>query len=164
MKKYLLTLCIAVTMGGVYAQEGFKLGIQAGIPFNDFDEQVSIAVALDIGYMHALGEVVDLGIISGIIHGFPETFQTSDVTIDFPSIQFVPLTAAIRIWPSNSFSFGGNAGYAFGLNEGNEGGVYFRPIIGYLLGAKTEINVSYTSISLDTASWTTATLGILYTF
>ncbi len=157
-------MLIVLSMSGLFAQEGFKIGIQGGIPLNDFDDQISVAVALDIGYMHALGEVVDFGVISGFIHGFPETFQTNTVNIDFPSVQFVPLTAAIRIWPSNSFSFGGNAGYAFGLNEGNEGGLYYRPIIGYLLGAKTEINVSYTGISLDNASWTTATLGILYTF
>ena len=64
MKKNILILFIVLTMNGLYGQEGFKLGIQGGIPFNDFDEQVSLTVALDIGYMLALTEVVAFGFIS----------------------------------------------------------------------------------------------------
>lgn len=164
MKKYILAMALMGAIYGLQAQEGFKIGIQGGIPFGDFDDQISVMVGLDLGYMHALGEVVDVGITSGLIHGFAETFQTTTPNIDFPSVQFVPLAGSVRIWPSNSLSFGVDGGYALGLGDDNDGGLYYRPLIGYLLGPKTELNLSYTSISSNDRSWTTVTLGILYTF
>jgi hypothetical protein len=32
------------------------------------------------------------------------------------------------------------------------------------MGAQTEVNLSYTGIKLDNVTWTTLTLGIVYTF
>lgn len=148
----------------VSAQEGFKLGIQAGLPFNDFNGVTDIVVGADVGYMHALGEVVDLGVGVGFIHGFPETFKSGTAQLDLPSIQFLPISASLRIWPSNSFSFGGKLGYALGLSDGNEGGVYYRAIIGYLMSAKTEVNISYTGIQVEDVTWSTVTIGVQYTF
>lgn len=149
---------------GLVAQEGVKLGIQGGLPFNDFNSEVGEVVGVDIGYMKALGEVVDIGVMAGFLNGFPEKYERENPLVDFPHVQFVPLAGSVRIWPSDSFSFGGDVGYAFGINSGNEGGLYYRPIVGYLLGPKTEINLSHTNIKLENRDWTTVTLGILYTF
>jgi hypothetical protein len=119
-------------------------------------------IGVDAGYMWALGEVVDLGVAVGFVNGFPEKFR-EDTSIDLPNIQFVPLAASVRVWPSNSFSFGLDAGQAIGINEGNDGGLYYRPIIGYLMGAATEVNLSYTGIAIDGEPWATVTLGVLVT-
>lgn len=146
------------------AQEGVKLGIQGGLPFNDFNSEVGEVVGVDVGYMKALGEVLDIGVMAGFINGFPEKYERENPLVDFPHVQFVPLAGSIRIWPSDAFSFGGDVGYAFGINNGNEGGLYYRPMIGYLLGPKTEINLSHTNIKLENRDWTTVTLGVLYTF
>ena len=51
--------------------------------------------------------------------------------------------------------------YAVGINEGNEGGFYLRPLIGYNITGNTELNVSYVNISND-GSFSIATLGILF--
>lgn len=98
----------------------------------------------------------------GYIHGFPEKFDSGG--IDLPSVQFLPMAASVRIWPSNSFSFGIDGGYALGLNDGNDGGVYYKPILGFLFGPQTEISLSYTGIAVDGFEWATANIGILYTF
>jgi hypothetical protein len=50
-----------------------------------------------------------------------------------------------------------------GINDGNDGGLYYRPQIGYLVGPSTEFNASYTSIGLDGTPWATVTIGIMYT-
>ena len=76
----------------------------------------------------------------------------------------MPLAVSMRLWPSNSFSIGVDAGYALGLNEGNDGGLYYRPLVGFLLGAQTELNFSYSNINLEDDKWSTITIGILYTF
>lgn len=162
--KSLLFFTFLFQMVTINAQEGFKMGIQAGLPFNDFNDALSIVVGADVTYMYPLGEVVDIGPAVGFIHGFAETFQTGTVRQDLRSVQFVPLSAGVRIWTSNSFSFGGNAGWAMGLNDGNDGGVYYRPTIGYLMSPSAEVNFSYTGIELDQATWSTLTLGIVYNF
>tara|TARA_R110000796_G_scaffold37722_4_gene95345 strand:+ start:250797 stop:251309 length:513 start_codon:yes stop_codon:yes gene_type:complete len=164
MKKIVLTFAITFFGIGLYAQEGLKLGIQGGLPFDDFNDEIGVVVGADLGYMWALGEVVDLGIMTGYIYGFPEKFETENPLIDLPSIQFMPISASLRVWTSNSFSFGVNAGQAIGLNDGNDGGFYYRPQIGYLMGPFTEFNISYTSIKIENRSWTTVTIGILHTF
>ncbi len=145
------------------AQEGFKIGLQGGIPLGDFDDQLSLVVALDVGYMWALGEVVDVGPASGYIIGFTDKFDDESPLADLPNVQFVPAAASVRIWPSNSFSLGADGGYAIGINDGNDGGLYLRPVIGFLFSAFTEINLSYTNVSLDGASYSSATVGLLFT-
>lgn len=164
MKKLLFVCILVFTTYSVSAQEGFKLGIQGGLPFNDFNSVTGVVVAADAGYMFALGEVVDLGVSAGYIYGFPETFKAGSDEIDLPSIQWAPFAASMRVWTSNSFSFGGKIGYALDLGDATEGGLYYRPIIGYLMSSKTELNISYTGIQLENANWSTITLGIQYTF
>jgi hypothetical protein len=162
MKNSFLALFFTLISGSLIAQEGFKLGLQGGLPLDN--EAVSLSVGLDVGYMYALGEVVDVGIMTGFIYGFAETFQSEVVVADLPDIQFLPIAAGIRVWTSNSFSFGGEIGQAIGINDGNDGGLYYRPVIGYLMGPKTEVNLSYTTIQLDGDSWTAVNFGVMYTF
>ncbi|TLP81663.1 outer membrane beta-barrel protein [Maribacter sp. ACAM166] len=164
MKKVMFLIFLSVLVSKVSGQEGFKMGIQAGLPFNDFNEALSVVVGVDVSYMHPLGEVVDIGPSVGYIHGFAETFQSNVVSADLESVQFLPLSAGVRFWTSNYFSFGGNVGWAMGINEGNDGGLYYRPTIAYLMSSSVEINFSYTGIELDAATWSTLTLGIVYNF
>ncbi|MDG1570842.1 hypothetical protein OZ410_00830 [Robiginitalea sp. M366] len=163
MKRILLFLFALGLFGSAAAQQGFKLGFHGSLPVSsETNNAVSLALGLDTGYLFALGEVVDLGAMAGFIHGFPEKFDVGG--IDLPSVQFVPLAASARVWPSNSFSFGVDLGYALGLSEGNDGGLYYKPILGYLFGTQTEINLSYTGIETGDAPWSTVNFGILYTF
>ena len=164
MIKTILALAFTFLGMGLNAQEGLKVGIHAGLPIDDFNDEISLMAGLDLGYMWALGEVVDLGVNTGLIYGFKESFQSDAVVSGLTDVQFVPLAASLRIWPSNSFSFGVDGGYGIGLNKGNEGGIYYRPIIGYLMGPMTEINLSYTGIQLENRTWNTVSLGFLHTF
>ena len=146
------------------AQEGFKIGAQAGLPLGDYNDLVGVVIGADIGYMWAPNKIFDLGMKAGIIHGFAERFTSETVTVKLPSIQFAPLAASVRIWPSRSFSIGGDIGQAFGLNEGNDGGLYYRPQIGFQTGAQSELNISYTAIQNGDDTWSTVTVGFVYTF
>ena len=163
MKNSFLSLfLLAITF--IQAQEGIKAGIHGSLPIGDNQEVTSLAAGIDLGYMFALGEVADLGIMAGFINGFPEKYDQEPGAPDLPHVQFVPLAASVRIWPTNSISIGGDIGQAFGLNDGNDGGLYYKPTLGYLLGPLIELNVSYTGIQVDGASWATVNLGILHTF
>ncbi|MBU2995274.1 hypothetical protein KO500_02465 [Cellulophaga baltica] len=163
MKKLVVVFVLVFTGIVSYGQEGLKFGVQAGLPLSDFNDTVGVVVGADFGHMWALNETFDLGVMVGYIHGFPEKFDNQDLLEDFPSVQFLPLSASLRIWPSNSISFGAQVGQAIGINDGNDGGFYVRPQLGILMSAQTEINFSYTSISLEEANWSTITFGIMYT-
>jgi len=164
LKRTFVVLIFAMLSVGLFAQKGMKLGAHVGLPIADFTDEVSVVAGLDVGYMWALGEVVDAGFTVGFINGFPEKYHTGQIVSDLPSIQFAPVGASVRIWPSNSFSFGADAGQAFGINDGNDGGLYVRPMIAYLMGPMTEINLSYSSIKMDNLTWATVTIGFLCTF
>lgn len=164
LKKGLIALLFILTGSFLYAQPGLKIGIQGGLPVNEVNEEVGVVLGLDAGYMWALNEAIDLGVTVGFINGFPEKYHTNQPLSDLPNIQFAPIGGSVRIWPSNSFSFGVDAGQALGINDGNEGGLYYRPIIGFLMSANTELNFSYTGIELDGKKWNTVTLGVLCTF
>ena len=162
MKRIVLSLLLLIGTG-MYAQQGFKIGLNGGLPVSqEVNDIVSLVAGVDLGYHYALGEVVDAGIMTGFINGFPEKFDSGGA--DLPHVQFLPLAASFRIWPSNSFSLGGDLGYALGLNDGNDGGFYYKPLVGYLMGAQTEVSLSYTGIAVEGLSWATVNLGVLYTF
>ncbi|HEA21224.1 hypothetical protein LCGC14_0789420 [marine sediment metagenome] len=157
-------LFLMITCTTVFSQEGFKIGAHGGIPLGDLNDQIGIVIGADIGYLWAPNKIFDLGIKAGILHGFPETFKAETVSVKLPSVQFAPLAASLRIWPAKSFSIGGDVGHAIGLNEGNDGGFYYRPQIGFQVGPQSEINISYTAIDLGEATWSTVTVGYMYTF
>ncbi|NAS12055.1 hypothetical protein [Poritiphilus flavus] len=162
MRNLILTAIVLLTAITTYAQEGVKFGVQGGIPFGDFNNRVSVVLGANVGYAYALGETIDLGLSIGYIHGLEETFQ-ENLAAGASDVQFLPLAGSFRIWPSNSFSFGGEVGQAIGINDGNDGGLYYRPQLGYMMGPRTEVNLSYTGIELDESSWATVTFGIRYT-
>jgi len=164
MKKVLATFVFALLSLGLFAQQGMKLGIHGGLPLDEFQDQLSLVAGVDLGYRWGLSEIVDLGVMVGFVNGFPEKYDRDLFAEDLPNIQFMPLAASVRIWTSNSFSLGADVGQAIGINDGNDGGLYYRPTIGYLMGAQTEVNLSYTGIKLNDVTWTTLTLGVVYTF
>ncbi|MBT9189640.1 outer membrane beta-barrel protein [Zobellia russellii] len=163
-KSFCLFLTLTFSCISLFAQEGFKIGAHAGMPIGDYNDFVSVVIGADVGYMWAPNKAFDLGVKAGIIHGFAETFTGQNITVDYPSVQFLPLAASIRLWPSKTFSIGGDIGNAFGLNEGNDGGFYYRPQIGFQVGPKSELNFSYTGITINDSTWNTVTMGFVYTF
>ncbi len=164
IRKLLSLVLFALACATVSSQEGFKIGAHGGIPLGDVNDQIGIVIGADVGYLWAPNKIFDLGVKAGIIHGFPETFRAETVSVKLPSVQFAPIAGSVRIWAAKSFSFGGDVGHAIGLNDGNKGGFYYRPQIGFQVGPQSEINLSYTAIDLGDTTWSTVTLGYVYTF
>ena len=50
------------------------------------------------------------------------------------------------------FTVGLDLGYAVGINDGNDGGVYYRPMFGYNINEKIQLNASYRGVSLGDAN------------
>tara|TARA_B100001146_G_scaffold225077_1_gene246269 strand:+ start:156 stop:674 length:519 start_codon:yes stop_codon:yes gene_type:complete len=164
MKRIVFLILICLSFSKISAQEGFKLGLQAGLPVGDFNERIGVVIGADTGYMWAPNKTFDLGIKAGFIHGFSEEFREGTILEDLPSFQFLPLAGSVRIWPGKTFSFGADVGQALGLNKSNDGGFYLRPQVGFQVGPQSEVNFSYTSIDVNDEKWNTITLAYVYTF
>lgn len=160
--------CVSVTAQYV-DRSSFKAGVNVGIPVGDASDFSSFSLGLDLGYHWGVSELVDVGVVSGFINAFGDS-STLDggalgqIDVDFPDIQFIPVAAAFRLYPTYEFKLGADVGYAVGVNEGNDGGFYWRPVIGYNITGNTELNVSYMNINNDGESFSIAALGLLFLF
>ncbi|WP_452224712.1 outer membrane beta-barrel protein [Lacinutrix chionoecetis] len=169
MKKLFLTAAIAVcALLSVNAQDGmFKVGVNAGLPVGDFSDFYSLSAGLDVAYLFPVSDDIYLGAATGFMNVFGEdlesTFGTTTVTVEAEDAQFIPVAAAVRFNVSEEFYLGADAGYAISAGEG-EGGIYYRPRVGYSFSEKVGANLSYTGISNDGASLNTVGLGIEFTF
>jgi len=157
MKKSLIIAAIAVFgFTSVQAQEGgFNVGVNFGLPLGDIDEVSSFNAGLDVSYMF---DVVD-SFQAGPSVGYSHFFLKSEFSDLFDDIQFLPVSASARFFASEDLFFGANLGYAVGINDGNDGGFYYRPNIGYSLGSVNLI-LSYQGISDDGFTASSINLGV----
>jgi len=165
MKKVVLVAAFALVGLTVQAQEGFKAGINLGLPIGDAGDVASFSVGLDVMYHWKVSEDFDLGVATGYTNAFTDEIEGFEgIDFDFPDVQFLPIAASARFHASEAFRIGADLGYALGVNDGNDGGFYYRPLVGYGISEQVELNVSYTGVSLDGGSWDTINLGVLFAF
>jgi hypothetical protein len=148
-------------------RSSFKAGVHAGLPIGDASDFSSFSLGLDLAYHWGVSELFDAGLATGFINAFGETGSVTvgEITVEgeFEDFQIVPLAAAIRLYPTYDFKLGADVGYAVGINEGNEGGFYLRPSVGYNISGNTELNVSYINVSND-GNFSMVALGVLFLF
>lgn len=171
MKKTILvivTVFIAGFTANAQDRSSFKAGLIAGIPVGDATNVSSFAIGLDAAYHWGVSEVFDVGLATGFINAFGDNIDASvgdvEIQAEFEDFQFLPLAASVRIYPTYQFKLGVDAGYAVGINEGNEGGLYYRPLIGYNITGNTELNVSYVAVDNNGATFSIAMVGLLFLF
>ncbi|RKS42711.1 hypothetical protein BC962_3169 [Gillisia mitskevichiae] len=151
MKKLVISFFV-LFMGitSAFSQGDFRFGVNGGIPVGDVEDFSNFHLGTDVAYMFNVAEVLDVGPLLGYSHYFVED--------DFDDIQFIPVAASGRFGLS-SFYLGADLGYAIGVDDGNDGGFYYRPMLGYRIG-KLGIAASYEGISMDGGSINSINLGI----
>lgn len=162
MKKVILVAALALFGFSVNAQEGFKAGINLGLPVGDAGDLSGFSVGVDALYHWEVSETFHAGVATGFTNAFGKTIEGDGFEIEVDNVQFLPIAASGRFSASEEFKIGADLGYAVGINDGNDGGFYYRPIVGYGVSEKVEINASYTGISLDGGTWSTINLGVLF--
>jgi hypothetical protein len=161
MKKFGLIVCLLVFGTALQAQEGLNVGINFGLPVGDASDISSFSLGLDANYLWNVAESVDVGVATGFTNAFGKTIDILGAEFDADDVQFIPIAAAGRYHITESFRAGADIGYAIGLNDGNDGGFYYRPILAYGFNQNMEVNFSYTGISLDGITWSTISLGFM---
>ena len=162
MKKVILIAAFFVAGLSLQAQEGASVGINAGIPTGDASDVSGFSLGIDFTYLWSVSDSFDAGVAAGFSNAFGKEIDFGLGSVEIEDIQFLPIAAAGRVHLSEDFSAGVDLGYALGINDGNDGGFYYRPMIGYSLSEKLGLNLSYTGISLDgDFNWNTINLGLM---
>lgn len=155
MKKALFLMMFLFGGMLVHAQGDLRIGVNAGIPVGDADEISGFNLGADAAYLFQVSEGFSVGPMLGFSHYFGK--EIGGFEID--DISFLPIAAAGRLGLGDSFYLGADLGYALALKDGVDGGFYYRPKVGYNLGAMA-LNLSYAGISVDGGSWATLNVGI----
>ncbi|AIY13744.1 outer membrane beta-barrel protein [Cellulophaga baltica] len=166
MKKVFLIAAMALFGFGVQAQDqdqsGFKLGLNVQLPVGDASDVSSFGLGLDAAYMFEVSDQFDLGVATGFSNVFGKTIDAGEFEIEIDDFQYIPLAAAARYNATEEFSVGADLGYAIGINDGNDGGFYYKPTVGYMLSEGTQLNLSYVGISVNDFTYSTINLGVLF--
>jgi len=166
MKKLLIMAAIAAFgFTSVQAQEGgIKLGINFGLPVGDefFKNYSSFNLSVDAAYLITVADSFQVGPTIGYSHFFAKEYEFLGANVKGDDIQFIPIAGSARFDLDGLF-FGADLGYAVGVNDGNDGGFYYKPKIGYNLGPASLI-FSYSGISLDDGSISSLNLGVEFGF
>ncbi|MFD1096192.1 hypothetical protein [Salegentibacter chungangensis] len=160
MKKLLLVF--AFTLLGVtssFSQGSWNFGVNGGIPVGDVEEFTTFHLGTDIAYRFSFADMFEVGPMVGYSHYFGDEVTVAGATFDYDDIQFLPVAASARLNFVELFYLGADLGYAVGINDGNDGGFYYRPLVGVDLGL-LGINVSYSGVSMDGGSVASVNLGV----
>ena len=175
MKKGILTLVLIFTAFAIQAQRNvdrtnFRAGVNGGLVLGDFSEAYSFGLGIDMYHHWGVSKLLDVGVTAGFFNAFgsKESASVNGITVEteFANVQFVPVGASLRVYPGKNvgFKFGADIGYAVGVNEGNEGALYYRPSLGIdLRGGTSELNVSYFAVN-DDVTFSSVLLGYLFLF
>lgn len=166
MKKLNFLFVIAIfSFTSLNAQGVFKLGANVGIPAADASDYFGFTIGVDAYYMLGKEDALfNFGPTAGFRNFFAKSFDFGGESIKGDDGQFLPLAGAARIKLVGILNAGADIGYAVGINSGNDGGFYFRPIVGIDIADTIEINVSYESITKDSVTWGNINAGILFEF
>lgn len=171
MKKFLLFVVFSsICFYSVSAQTdrtNFRAGFHAGLPVGDASDISSFSIGVDLNYHWGVSKTLDFGFATGFINAFGKTETVSsdfiEIELDFADVQFLPIAGSTRVYITPDFKFGGDIGYAIGINEGNDGGLYYAPMMGVQISPSTELALSYRAVSND-GTFSVLTAGVLFLF
>lgn len=151
MKKLLLIGIFAV-LGTFpfYGQTNFNIGAHAGIPMGDIEDISSFEAGVDLAYRFTFVDIVEVGPLVGYHHYFGED--------EFDDLNYLPIAASGRLGLPQSFFAGFDLGYAIALEDSVDGGLFYRPQVGYQF-LNFGLILSYSGIAEDELDIGALTLG-----
>ncbi len=158
MKKLILGLLAFLLVGNIMAQGTFKIGVMGGIPLSDANDISNLVLGADAYYM--IGKrsaIVRFGPTVGVRNFFGKEISPG---VDAEDAQFLPVSLAGRVNILGILKFGVDAGYAVGLSDFLDGGLYVKPMLTLGILRIIEINFGYEYID-DNATWSSANIGVL---
>lgn len=163
MKK-ILYLFIFVLIGFTsHAQ--FKIGAHVGAPSGDVSDFYSTTLGVDLYKMFGTDRngLLKLGIASGFVNHFGDEVKIETFSTNIDNAQFIPIAGAARI-NFLLFTVGPDIGYAFGISDGLDNGFYWKGVAGVKLLKILEIDLYYSSVTIDDTNFDSVGIGALLRF
>ena len=144
MKRILLAA--AILLGTFSANAQLKIGLDGGAPTGDLSDIYTFTFGADV-YYYFLGaddELLNIGATAGYQHFVGGEILNTGKNYD--AAMFLPLAGAARLNLLKILEAGADIGYSLGLNDGNNGGFYWRAVAGVDFG-KLELNAYFLNVS-----------------
>ncbi len=141
MKKliFLTLFTILGTLTGLNAQDGFRAGINGGIPIGDAGDLATFAIAIDLGYILEISDGFDAGVETGYTNYFGKD--------NFDDFSFIPINGVANYDLSEDFSAEAGAGLAISLETGGGTDFYWKFGFAYNLDEDSDLALTYRSVS-----------------
>ena len=157
MKKLaLFTLALTLGVMTAHSQGSFQAGGHLGLPVGDAGDFTTFAIAVDLAYILEVDEGIGVGPALGYSHSFGEEISPG-LSID--DIQFLPVAGRAIFDLGEQFLARAEVGYAIGINDGNDGGFYYSPQIGFSVSDAIDLILAYRGITRDGGSFDMVTFG-----
>jgi Outer membrane protein beta-barrel domain len=156
MKKLVLIITVFAFALNANAQDGFRTGVNVGIPVGDFTSVYSLAATLDVDYDWKVSE----SFIAGISTGFTNYFGKDGIG----GFKYIPVAASVDLDVSDDVSVGGDAGYAISLESGGSGDFLYRIQIRYQASDEIDLTGRWNSISGNGVSISNVSFGVGFRF
>ncbi|WP_222984336.1 hypothetical protein [Flagellimonas meishanensis] len=143
------------------AQGKIGIGINAGLPVGDAGDLSSFAIIADLGYYVEASDQFEIAPTIGIIQAFGKEIEGVGISFEVPDIQFLPIALQGRINASEDFWLQAGLGYALGINEGNDGGFYYSPQMGYNISEAVALSLGYRGVS-NNGTFSLISAGLLF--
>lgn len=138
------------------AQGNFNVGVNLGLPTGDVSDAYTFALGLEANYLFEVSETFEVGPSIS----FSNFFGDEVGGFEFEDASFLPIAAAARFAAGDSFTLGADLGYAVGLSpDGNDGGFYYRPMVGYDLSENFMLQAYYSGVSVDGGTFSAFGIG-----
>lgn len=159
MKK--LLFIVLITLFGFQANAQFSAGAWGGLPIGDAGDFATFSLGADLTYLFPVSDAFGVGPTVGVSHSFGDSIDVLGTSVDLEDTTFIPIAAAGRFGVSETFTLGVDLGYGVGIApDGNDGGFYYSPRVGYSVTDLIEIVLAYRGVSLDGGSWDVVSLGL----
>ncbi len=161
MKKLVLfTLALTLVTTTLQAQGQFRAGADLALPIGDAGDVSTFGIALDLAYILEIDDNFSAGPIAGYQHFFGDEISGGGFSISISDVQFLPIGGMAQYNFSDQFSGRASLGYAIGVSDGNDGGFYYSPAVGYNITETIAILLAYRGIAVDGGTWDAIALGV----
>jgi hypothetical protein len=157
MKKLCLVAIVAIfCFSTTNAQGNFNVGVNVGLPTGDVSDGYSFVLGVEANYLFEVSDEFEAGPSASFVNFFGDTVFGFDV----PDASFLPIGGAARYNASEKFVVGADLGYAVGISpDGNDGGFYYRPMVGYNISETIMIQATYSGVSVDGGTFSNFGVG-----
>lgn len=160
MKNLLLAVALLVTCGlTTSTAQNFRLGVHGGVPVGDVSDSHNFDIGADVAYIFTTMGMFEFGGMVGYSHYFGDSGEEMGLEFEYDDAQFLPLAATGRATLGDVIIVGLDLGYGIGINDGNDGGFFYRPKFGFdFMGV--DILGSYEGFSMDGGTVSSVNVGV----